>query len=136
MIIRGYREEDIPAMTAIWNEVVEEGIAFPQEEFLEEETGAAFSESRAIAGLRSRKKGEKYWAYIFCIRITWEDAGTYAMRAMPWLREAEACISGKSWCWTASNRRGASGFGFYSSMRSSRRIFMPDICMRESGLHS
>ena len=35
MIIRGYREEDIPAMTAIWNEVVEEGVAFPQEDFLE-----------------------------------------------------------------------------------------------------
>lgn len=60
MIIRGYREEDIPAMTAIWNEVVEEGVAFPQEDFLTERTGAAFSESRAIAGLRSRERAGKF----------------------------------------------------------------------------
>jgi len=36
MIVRAYRTEDLPAMIAIWNEVVEEGVAFPQEEFLEE----------------------------------------------------------------------------------------------------
>lgn len=27
--VRAYREEDLPAMAVIWNEVVEEGIAFP-----------------------------------------------------------------------------------------------------------
>jgi L-amino acid N-acyltransferase YncA len=32
--IRAYTERDIPAMAQIWNEVVEEGIAFPQEEIL------------------------------------------------------------------------------------------------------
>ena len=32
MVIRKYEAEDIPAMVEIWNEVVEEGIAFPQEE--------------------------------------------------------------------------------------------------------
>ena len=42
IIVRGFREEDIPAMTRIWNEVVEDGSAFPQEEFLTEEAGAAF----------------------------------------------------------------------------------------------
>ena len=36
--IRKYRETDIPAMLYIWNEVVEEGIAFPQEEVLTETT--------------------------------------------------------------------------------------------------
>ncbi len=39
MNVRAYREEDIPAMIQIWNEVVEEGVAFPQEDFLEERTG-------------------------------------------------------------------------------------------------
>ena len=29
--IRAYREEDLWEMIAIWNEVVEEGVAFPQE---------------------------------------------------------------------------------------------------------
>ena len=30
--IRGYESRDLPLMVAIWNEVVEDGIAFPQEE--------------------------------------------------------------------------------------------------------
>lgn len=47
IIVRGFREEDIPAMTRIWNEVVEDGIAFPQEEALTEETGAAISATQA-----------------------------------------------------------------------------------------
>ena len=42
VLIRGYEQKDIPAMTDIWNEVVEDGIAFPQEEFLTEETGREF----------------------------------------------------------------------------------------------
>jgi L-amino acid N-acyltransferase YncA len=32
--IRAYQEQDISKMTEIWNEIVEEGIAFPQEEIL------------------------------------------------------------------------------------------------------
>jgi L-amino acid N-acyltransferase YncA len=32
--IRAYQEQDIPKMAEIWNEIVEEGIAFPQEERL------------------------------------------------------------------------------------------------------
>ena len=40
--IRAYRPEDLGAMIAIWNEVVEEGVAFPQEECLDASTGPAF----------------------------------------------------------------------------------------------
>ena len=129
MNVRAYREEDIPAMIQIWNEVVEEGVAFPQEDFLEERTGTAFFAEQSYCGVAQRE-------CIFCIRTMWAGADIYATPVMLWLRVAEACISGKSWCWTASNRRGGSGFMFYSSMRLSRQIFMPDICMRESGLHS
>ncbi len=42
MQIRAYLPEDLPAMTAIWNEIVEDGIAFPQEECLDDQSGAAF----------------------------------------------------------------------------------------------
>lgn len=42
MKIRKYTEQDVPAMVRIWNEVVEEGVAFPQLELLNEETGRAF----------------------------------------------------------------------------------------------
>ena len=42
MIIRAYENKDLKAMIRIWTEVVEEGEAFPQEEFLDELTGAEF----------------------------------------------------------------------------------------------
>ena len=42
MIVRAYKKTDLDAMIQIWNEVVEEGVAFPQEEFLNDKTGAEF----------------------------------------------------------------------------------------------
>lgn len=42
IIIRAYQNTDLPAMNQIWNEVVEDGVAFPQEDFLNVETGKAF----------------------------------------------------------------------------------------------
>lgn len=40
--VRAYTQADLPDMIRIWNEVVEDGIAFPQEENLLEETGKEF----------------------------------------------------------------------------------------------
>ena len=51
MQVREYREKDLPEMITIWNEVVEDGIAFPQEECLTAETGAAFFASQSRAGV-------------------------------------------------------------------------------------
>ena len=47
-------------MIRIWNEVVEEGIAFPQEELLTEETGSSFFASQsytAVAEIDGKVKG-------------------------------------------------------------------------------
>ena len=51
MIIRKYRPEDIEQMITIWNEIVEEGIAFPQEELLDNGTGEAFFSSQSYCGV-------------------------------------------------------------------------------------
>lgn len=51
MIIRKFEDKDLSAMIAIWNEIVEEGIAFPQEETLTSETGKAFFESQSYTGV-------------------------------------------------------------------------------------
>ena len=40
--IRAYQPEDVPALVEIWNEVVEQGIAFPQKAPLTNQIGAAF----------------------------------------------------------------------------------------------
>ena len=40
--IRKAVKSDYPAMVKIWNEVVEDGIAFPQLDLLDENSGAEF----------------------------------------------------------------------------------------------
>ncbi len=51
MIIRAYRETDVPDMIEIWNEVVKDGIAFPQEDCLDATTGSAFFAAQSYCGV-------------------------------------------------------------------------------------
>lgn len=51
IIIREFKEEDIKEAIRIWNQVVEEGNAFPQIESLTEDTGMAFFESQSYTGI-------------------------------------------------------------------------------------
>ena len=51
MKIRKYTEKDVPAMVRIWNNVVEDGEAFPQEDFLDDGTGAEFFASQTYCGV-------------------------------------------------------------------------------------
>ncbi|MBQ6569834.1 MAG: GNAT family N-acetyltransferase, partial [Clostridia bacterium] len=51
MLIRKYTENDIPAMTQIWNEVVSDGIAFPQLDFLDEKSGGEFFAQQSYCGV-------------------------------------------------------------------------------------
>lgn len=49
--IREYKQQDIKAMAAVWNEVVVDGIAFPQEETLDEEAAAEFFAEQTHCGV-------------------------------------------------------------------------------------
>lgn len=51
MIIRKYRESDLSSMVNIWNEVVEDGIAFPQEETLDLSSGKKFFAEQSYCGV-------------------------------------------------------------------------------------
>lgn len=51
MTVRKYTDADVPAMVRIWNKVVEDGIAFPQEDFLDNETGRAFFAAQSYCGV-------------------------------------------------------------------------------------
>lgn len=57
MEIRKYERGDLPEMIRIWNEVVDEGNAFPQEEPLNEETGAEFFGSQSYCGVAVDESG-------------------------------------------------------------------------------
>ena len=50
-MIRKYTERDMEDMIRIWNEVVVEGNAFPQEECLDMESGPAFFEVQSYTGV-------------------------------------------------------------------------------------
>ena len=63
--VKKYGTRDtIPAVN-IWNQVVEEGIAFPQEEMLTEETGKTFFEEQSFTGIAYEEEtGEIVGLYI------------------------------------------------------------------------
>lgn len=63
--VRQFTEADLPEMIDIWNEIVEEGIAFPQEECLDKETGKAFFESQSYTAVaEERETGRILGLYI------------------------------------------------------------------------
>ena len=51
ILMRKYEEKDLIEMIQIWNEIVEEGNAFPQEEFLTFESGASFFAAQTYTGV-------------------------------------------------------------------------------------
>lgn len=46
--VRTYTAADVPAMVEIWNEVVRDGIAYPQEDELDLATGAEFFAAQPV----------------------------------------------------------------------------------------
>lgn len=63
--VRKYNENDISGMLEIWNEVVEEGIAFPQKEGLTKETGMEFFAAQTYCGVaENAETGEILGMYI------------------------------------------------------------------------
>lgn len=65
IVIRKYQKNDIISMIEIWNEVVKDGIAFPQEECLTKETGTDFFESQTVCAVaENTKTGEILGMYI------------------------------------------------------------------------
>lgn len=63
--VRTYEEKDLPEMIRIWNEVVEDGVAFPQEELLSAETGKEFFAGQTYSAVaEDTETGTVYGLYI------------------------------------------------------------------------
>ncbi len=62
--VRKYRSSDEPDMIRIWNEVVEDGIAFPQEEMLDEATGREFFAGQSCCKVAEDDAGAVLGLYI------------------------------------------------------------------------
>lgn len=129
--VRAYTDNDIEAMVTIWNQVVEDGVAFPQEECLTPESGTAFFAEQTYCGVaEDMDTGRIYGMYILhpnnvgrCGHIC---NASYAVD-----RESrrEDCISARSWCLTVWRRARHMVTVSYSSMRLSQVMCMHDICM-------
>ena len=61
--IRAFEERDIPRMVDIWNQVVEDGVAFPQEDFLTEQTGKEFFSQQSYTAV-AEESGKILGLYI------------------------------------------------------------------------
>lgn len=64
IVVRKYGADDISAMKDIWNEVVDEGIAFPQEEDLTDEGAKDFFAQQTYCGVAVGEDGKIYGMYI------------------------------------------------------------------------
>jgi len=63
--IRKYKVQDMESAMNIWNEVVRDGIAFPQDEELTEQTADRFFNSRSYTGVaEDNSTGELVGLYI------------------------------------------------------------------------
>ena len=63
--IRAFQKEDTAEAVAIWNKVVEDGVAFPQMEGLDETSGAQFFEEQSFTGIAyDEESGEIVGLYI------------------------------------------------------------------------
>lgn len=65
LIIQHFTPADTPDAIAVWNRVVTDGVAFPQEETLTVESGTAFFESQSFTGIaRDTQSGRMAGLYI------------------------------------------------------------------------
>ena len=65
VIIRAYEPADLRAAILIWNQVIEDGVAFPQLEMLDETSGPAFFAAQSWTGLAvDEATGEVVGLYI------------------------------------------------------------------------
>ncbi len=63
VIVRGYKESDVPEMVKIWNKVVDDGVAFPQLDLLDEESGKKFFSEQTYCAV-AQTEGKTVGMYI------------------------------------------------------------------------
>lgn len=64
IVVKKYSADDIPAMKDIWNEVVDEGVAFPQEDELTDVSAREFFARQTYCGVAADEDGKVYGMYI------------------------------------------------------------------------
>lgn len=127
--IRRYREEDLSAMTEIWNAVVNEGDAFPQTEPLVcPEEAQAFFAGQSFTGVAA--DGDTVLGLYILHPNNIAAAGICAMQALRLGSRQGGSTSVSAWLSTAWNREGSLGSAYCSSTRSSGQTLPLFIYMK------
>ena len=103
--IREYTEADTEAICEIWNQVVDEGVAFPQEERLTDKTAKEFFSEQTYTGVAEDGDSGKAVGLIYFIRTMLDGADTSATQALPLKEASGESISVKSSSCIALTRR-------------------------------
>ena len=78
--IRKFEPDDTDAAVKIWNEVVDDGVAFPQLDDLDHESGLAFFEEQTYTGIAVDSDTNRNCRTLyFYIQIMLEDAAISVM---------------------------------------------------------
>ena len=84
IVIRRLEADDLPAVTAIWNEVIEEGCAFAEESPLAWREAAAYFTGQTYTGVAEDWRGKILGAYIlhpnFSVRLSLVANASYAVK--------------------------------------------------------
>lgn len=80
--VRKYEDKDLSDMIRIWNEVVEDGVAFPQETPLDKTSGKEFFAAQTYCGVAVTDSGETA-GLISSTRTTSGVADTSQTQATP-----------------------------------------------------
>ncbi|MBQ5429114.1 MAG: GNAT family N-acetyltransferase [Neisseriaceae bacterium] len=64
LIIQEFCQDDIPQITALWNAIVADGVAFPQDTPLTENQAAAFFGEQSFTGVGKNPQGQVVGLYI------------------------------------------------------------------------
>ena len=80
--IRKFEPDDTDAAVKIWNEVVDDGVAFPQLDDLDHESGLAFFEEQTYTGIAVDSDTNEIVGLYIYIQIMLEDAAISVMQVM------------------------------------------------------
>ena len=136
IIVRAGEEKDMTDMIRIWNEVVEDGTSFPQEEFLTLQSRNGFFASQTYNGVAAdQETGRVLGLYILhpnnvgrCGHIC---NASYAVS-----RESRGLHIGENWFWTVWSRGVCMVIGCCSSMQWWPLTSTPAISMNALALSS
>ena len=98
--IRKFEPDDTDAAIKIWNEVVDDGVAFPQLDDLDHESGLAFFEEQTYTGIAVDSDANEIVGLYILHPNNVEDAAISVMQVMRFLLLTEENRLVNSWSLT------------------------------------